>query len=168
MSAFKKQVRTMLEQAGREAQLDRSSRIEAQHLLLAIAAQPDTLGAEILSSVGLDHGALRQLLEREYANSLRVAGVSLEAFGLPRGVAVASGEAGTPGGAAPVTKLGTSVRTALERGVSGVRRNPRPEHLLIGILRAEQGTVPRALALGGVDRRELLLRVQNKLMKSAA
>jgi ATP-dependent Clp protease ATP-binding subunit ClpA len=163
MSAFTKYVRTTLAQAGREAQLDRASRIEAQHVLLAISAQADTQAARILNSVGLDRRALRDALEREYAHSLRVAGVSLEAFALPRREVTEE-----TGGDAPVTDLGTSVRSALERGVCGVRRNPRPEHLLLGILGAEHGTVPRALALAGIDRGVLLERVQHTLMKSAA
>lgn len=163
MSAFTKYVRTALEQAGREAQLDRSSRIESQHVLLAMSAQLDTPAARILLLAGLDHRALQEAFERERAQSLRAAGVSLEGFDLPQHEAI-----GAAGGVAPVTDLGTSVRTALERGVSGVRRNPRPEHLLLGILQAEHGTVPRALALAGIDRGELLLRVQQTLLKSAA
>jgi ATP-dependent Clp protease ATP-binding subunit ClpA len=163
MTAFKRYVRTTLEQAGREAQVDHSSRIEAQHVLLAISAQPDTTAARILLSAGLGHRALQEAFERESAQSLRAAGVSLEGFDLPQNEAI-----GAAGGIAPVTDLGTSVRTALERGVSGIRRNPRPEHLLLGILQAEHGTVPRALALAGIDRGALLLRVQQTLMKSAA
>jgi D-alanyl-D-alanine carboxypeptidase len=160
MSAFTKYIRTTLEQAGREAQLDRSSKIEAQHVLLAISAQRDTPVARILLSMGLDPRALREAFQQENAESLRVAGVSLEAFELPRHEA--NGEVGA------VTELGTSFRTALERGVSGVRRNPRAEHLLLGILQAEHGTVPRALALAGIDRGALLLLVQDALLKSAA
>ena len=163
MSAFTKYVRSTLEQAGREAQLDRSSRIEAQHVLLAISTQLETPAARLLLSLGLDHRALRDAFERERAHSLRVAGVSLEGFELPR-PDVSEGAAGV----AIVTELGTSFRTALERGVSGVRRNPRPEHLLLGILGAEHGTVPRALALAGIDRGALRRSVQHALLKSAA
>lgn len=163
MSAFTKSVRTLLEQASREAERERSSKIEAQHVLLAMCTQADTPAARILSSVGLDHGALSAALEREYTHSLRVAGVSLAAFDLSPNEAH-----GSTAGAAPVTVLGTSVRSALERGVSGVRRNPRAEHLLLGILGAEYGTVPRALALAGIDREALLLRVREMLLESAA
>jgi ATP-dependent Clp protease ATP-binding subunit ClpA len=164
MSAFTQYVRTTLGQAGREAQLDRSSKIEAQHVLLAISAQRDTPAARILLSAGLEPRVLHAAFERERAQSLRAAGVSLEGFGLPQHGAIGAAN----GGAALVTDLGASVRTALERGVSGVRRNPRPEHLLLGILQAEQGTVPRALALAGIDRGALILCVQQSLLKSAA
>jgi ATP-dependent Clp protease ATP-binding subunit ClpA len=160
MSAFTKYVRTTLEQAGREAQLDRSSKIEAQHVLLAISARRDTPGARILLSVGLDARALREAFQREHAESLRAAGVAVEAFELSQHEV--HGEEGA------VTELGTSFRIALERGVNGVRRNPRAEHLLLGILQAEHGTVPRALARAGIDRGALLLIVQDALVKSAA
>jgi Clp amino terminal domain, pathogenicity island component len=39
----------------------------------------------------------------------------------------------------------------------------RPGHLLLGILQAEVGTVPRVLALAGVDRTELIERVRSEL-----
>ena len=53
----------------------------------------------------------------------------------------------------------------LERGsASGPRtRDQWPAHLLLGILRAEVGTVPRALALAGIDRAGLAERVRQAL-----
>jgi D-alanyl-D-alanine carboxypeptidase len=39
----------------------------------------------------------------------------------------------------------------------------RPAHLLLGVLQAQVGTVPRALALAGVDRSDLLARVRHSL-----
>jgi ATP-dependent Clp protease ATP-binding subunit ClpA len=153
MKHFGKYVRTIVEHAGREAQIDRSPTIEAQHVLLAIAARPETSPGQILTSVGLDHRALREALDREFEHSLGAAGVSVRTLDLPR-----------PSSApAPPSNIGSSVRQALERGVAGVRNDPRPTHLLLGILRAEIGTVPRALALAGVDRAALLLRVEQVL-----
>jgi D-alanyl-D-alanine carboxypeptidase len=143
----------IVEQAGREAQIDRSATIEAQHVLLAIAAQRETTPAQILTSVGLDHRSLREAFNREFEHSLAAAGVSARTLDLP--------QAGSA--PAPASNLGSSVRRALERGVEGVRKDPRPAHLLLGILRAEIGTVPRALALAGVDRADLLLRVEHAL-----
>ncbi|GAA2810174.1 hypothetical protein GCM10020219_097610 [Nonomuraea dietziae] len=43
------------------------------------------------------------------------------------------------------------------------KKDLRPAHVLLGILQAEVGTVPRALALAGVDRTDLLTRVQNAI-----
>jgi hypothetical protein len=50
--------------------------------------------------------------------------------------------------------------------MAGVR-DPRPEHLLLGILQAGHGAVPRALALAGIDRGDLLARVQRTLENAA-
>jgi D-alanyl-D-alanine carboxypeptidase len=47
--------------------------------------------------------------------------------------------------------------------MAAVRRNPQPAHLLLGILQAEVGTVPRALSLKGVDRSELVGRIRQTL-----
>jgi len=154
MSAFSKYVRSTLEQAGREAQLDRVTTIEAQHVLLAIAAQAELPAALVLSSVGLDRRGVREALDRELEHSLSAAGVSLNAFDLPR--PLSSPE--------PAKQLGASVKHALERGVTGVKgKDLRPAHLLLGILLAEVGTVPRALSLAGIERADLILRVRQTL-----
>jgi D-alanyl-D-alanine carboxypeptidase len=153
MTEFGTYLRTVLDQAGREAQRGSSATIEAQHVLLAIAAQPETMAGRILVAVGLDHRAIGAALDREFEHSLSAAGVSLAAFDLGR-------PSGDP---ARVSHLGASVRLALERGVAGVRSGPRPAHLLLGILRAQVGTVPRALALAGIDRADLLVRVRQAL-----
>jgi hypothetical protein len=65
--------------------------------------------------------------------------------------------------ASPAVPLGTSVRHALERDLEGVRTAPQPAHVLLGVLRAEVGIVPRALALAGFDRSDLLARVRQSL-----
>lgn len=155
MSTFSKYVRTILDHAGEQARLDRSTTIEAQHVLLAMAAQPDTAPGQILRTIGLDPGTIREALDREIEHSLNVAGVSGSAFDLPR----------ASGAAERVKHLGASVKHALERGVVGIRKGKdlRPAHLLLGILRAEVGTVPRALALAGIDRPALTARVEQTL-----
>lgn len=158
MSAFSKYVRAVLEQAEREAQSDHSVRIEAQHVLLAIAAQPETTAGQVLRSAGLDRAALREALKRELEYSLSSAGVSVAASALSRA------------DAAPrrATELGESVRHALERGVAAVPRDPRPAHLLLGILLAPVGTVPRALALAGIDREGMLMHLRQTLAEARA
>ncbi len=144
-------LRTILEEAGLEAQRDRSAMTEAQHLLLAMASQPET--SEFLRSVGLDHRALRAALDFEFEHALSAAGVSIEGSELER---TKSTTRGPP-------HLGTSVRHALERGLGATREAPRPAHVLLGILQAEVGTVPRALALAGFDRTALVARVRQTL-----
>jgi ATP-dependent Clp protease ATP-binding subunit ClpA len=153
MTAFGKYVRAILDQAGREAQLDRSTTVEAHHVLLAISVQPETTAGQVLTSVGLDHRAIRHALDHEFEHSLSAVGVSLAAFDLPRPSADPE--------RAP--HLGASVRLALERGVAGVRNDLQPAHVLLGILQARVGTVPRALALAGIDQADLIARVRRTL-----
>jgi hypothetical protein len=45
----------------------------------------------------------------------------------------------------------------------GRKKDLQPAHLLLGILQAEAGTVPRALALAGVDRAGLAERARQAL-----
>jgi ATP-dependent Clp protease ATP-binding subunit ClpA len=151
-TAFDQYLRGILEQAGREAGAVGSTTIEAQHVLLAMAARSDTDTGQLLTSLGLDPAALRAALEHEIEEALRGAGLARQAPPTPPRIPVD-----------PAGHLGTSVRYALERGLGGLRKAPRPEHLLLGVLQAEVGTVPRALELAGFDRAALLARVREKL-----
>lgn len=127
---------------------------------MAITDQSELATAPVLSSFGLDRRALRAALDREFEHSLGAAGVSLGAFAVPRPLSPP----------APAKQLGASVKNALERGVTGVRKGNdlRPAHLLLGILLAEVGTVPRALTLAGIDRAALIVRVQQTLTEKSA
>jgi ATP-dependent Clp protease ATP-binding subunit ClpA len=149
--AFGRYVKLILERAGREAQRDGAAAIEAEHLLLAIAAEEDGGVREALRAVGLDHGAVREALDREFRHGLEVAGVVVEELPPPRQAA-----------AAP-SRIGTSAKRALERSVEiarrGRKKDLRPAHLLLGVLEGNVGTVPRALALAGVDKDDLVARV---------
>jgi ATP-dependent Clp protease ATP-binding subunit ClpA len=141
MSTFDRYLEDVIERATREAEADGSSTVEAHHLLLAIAASDD-------SELGLDRVALRSALDREFTHSLAAAGVRL------------SGDVPPPSPSSSPT-LGATARTALERGLAvvGRKQDARPAHLLIGILSAEVGTVPRALSLAGVDRTAVIARL---------
>jgi ATP-dependent Clp protease ATP-binding subunit ClpA len=153
MTPFDRFLRTILEQAGREAQRDHSATTEAQHVLLAMASESEPDARVLLESVGLDRGALRAALDLELEHALSAAGVSVEASERQRAESTSSRP----------PALGTSVRHALERGLGALREAPRPAHLLLGILQAEVGTVPRALALAGFDRTVLIARVHSTL-----
>jgi ATP-dependent Clp protease ATP-binding subunit ClpA len=153
MTAFDKYLRTILDQAEREARGDGSKTTEAQHVLLAMASRSETEMGQFLASLGLDHGALRAALDRELEHTSSAAGVSLAATERQRAKSAPS----------PAGHLGTSVQQALERGLEGVRKAPRPAHLLLGVLQAEVGTVPRALALAGFDRADLMARARQTL-----
>jgi ATP-dependent Clp protease ATP-binding subunit ClpA len=157
VSAFGTYVHTIIEQAGHHASRDGSATIEAQHLLLAIAAQQGTTAHQVLTSVGLDQQAIREALDLEFEHSLRAAGVSLAAFDLPQ-------PSSDPERSA---RVGASAKLALERGVAAAARKKdlQPAHLLLGVLEARVGTVPRALALAGIDQADLTARVGQTLTK---
>ncbi|MGW0481482.1 Clp protease N-terminal domain-containing protein [Nonomuraea sp. NPDC003214] len=150
MSEIDLHLQEVLGRAEEEAAQDGSATIEAHHLLLAIAARPDPA----LTAVGLDHAALKAALRREFEHSLSVAGVSLGDFDLPPATRDPERRLG----------LGASVKLALDRMARAHRKKDlRPGHLLIAVLQAEAGTVPRALALAGVDRAALIDRVRDEL-----
>ena len=155
MSAIDEYINTIIDQGGHEAQQDGSTSVEAHHLLLAIAAERETGTHQVLASVGLDHQAIRDALDREFEHSLGAAGVSLATFDLPR----PSRAAKRP------SQMGASAKLALERGFASVSRKKdlRPAHLLLGIVRAQVGTVPRALVLAGVDQADLMARILDTL-----
>jgi ATP-dependent Clp protease ATP-binding subunit ClpA len=118
-----------------------SPTLEAEHLLLALAdCEP------ALADVGLDHDGVLAALQAERERSLLAVGISAGDFDLPP---------------APVTRprIAASTKVALERAVraAAARSDKRIAggHLLLGVLAAEAGTVPRALEIAGVDRAEL-------------
>ncbi|WP_378734358.1 Clp protease N-terminal domain-containing protein [Nocardia brasiliensis] len=155
MTPFDEYLHAVITEGSSEAQRDGSATVEAQHLLLAIAGQEGTAPQRVLASVGLDHKSIRDALRREFEHSLSAVGVS------PAAIAP-SGSRGYYKGR---PNVGASTKLALERSFSSVarKRDLRPAHVLLGILRAEVGTVPRALALAGVDRTDLQARVQQTL-----
>lgn len=149
MSTFDKYLHAVIMRAGREALEDSSPTVEAQHLLLAVSASADPV-ADLLASAGLDTAALRAALDREFAASLSAVGVASSTYDLPK----PSPRRSNPG-------IGTSAKLAMERGfLMSRKKDLRPAHLVLGILLAEVGTVPRALSLAGVDREELVARVR--------
>jgi D-alanyl-D-alanine carboxypeptidase len=154
MTAFDKYLHTIIVRGEHEARDDGSATIEAPHLLLAIAGEQEPTTHQVLASVGLDHQAVRDALDREFEHSLSAVGVSRTAYDLP-----------SPSKAPDHPKMGASAKLALERGFSSVasKKDLQPAHLLLGILQARVGTVPRALALAGVDQTDLTARVQRAL-----
>lgn len=150
MSPFDMYLHAVLMRADIEARDDCSPTVEAQHLLLAVTREPDPV-VDILTAAGLDTAALRVAFDREFAASLSAVGVSSSAYDLPK----PSRRPNHPG-------MGASAKLALERGFASVPRKKdlRPAHLVLGILSAEVGTVPRALAMAGVDREDLLAHIR--------
>ncbi len=150
---FDTYLENVVAQAEQEAMDDGSPTIEAPHLLLAIAAQDGTDAQRILDSAGLGYSVLKDALRREFANSLSAAGVSLDAFDLPRATPDPSRR----------PQLGGWFRPTMERAMAArPNGNLHSAKLLLGILGAEVGTVPRAIALAGVDRAALIERVRSE------
>jgi ATP-dependent Clp protease ATP-binding subunit ClpA len=144
-----------------EARRDRAKLIEAEHMLLALASDPDNMAAKLLKEFRLDHARLIWALLEERRRTLAFAGMNTPARELV--------SATTADG--PLT-FGTSAKTALRRALHSSRegrpRRPRLRSidLLFGILQAELGTVPRALAIAGVDRGALQARAAQHTSRS--
>ncbi|WP_327328033.1 Clp protease [Streptomyces sp. NBC_01210] len=154
MTAFDKYLHAVIVRASHEAREDGSAVVEAHHLLLSIAAEQEAVTHQVLTSAGLDHGGVRDALDREFEHSLRTVGVSPAVYDLP-----------SPSRASEPPTMGASAKLALERSFSSVARKKelRPAHVLLGILQAQVGTVPRALALAGVDQAALVDHVRQTL-----
>ncbi|MFI0485577.1 Clp protease N-terminal domain-containing protein [Actinomadura sp. 9N215] len=159
LQEFGKYVKAVMERATDEAQETGSATVEAEHVLLAIAAEPESTTRELLNSAGLDHQRIRDALDEEFRRSLGTAGVVVEGRELPR----------PRRSAKRPSRMGASVKLILERGVAtaGNKRNLRPAHLLLGVLQLNVGTVPRALAMTGADLDELAARVRRSLPDEA-
>ena len=136
-----------------EARREGAKLVEAEHMLLALAADADSDAGRLLIESGLDHERLFTALREERRRTLAFAGMSapeqrvLEAKGLDSSL-----------------PLGTSAKAAVRRALIGSRHERRRRgrlrgmDLLAGILEAELGTVPRALAIAGIDRVALVAR----------
>lgn len=138
-----------------EARRDCARFIEAEHMLLALAADTESAAGRLLAEAGLNHARLEAALIDEQRHSLGYAGMK----------PLAQNSAGVSEVNRPVS-LGTSAKTALRRAIHerhrerGRRRRLGSGDLLVGLLLAELGTVPRALALAGIDREALVARAR--------
>ena len=123
-----------------------SSSVEAEHLLISIASGDSRAGAA-LREVGLDAPELRDAVQRDFERVLGRVGIDASGVDLP-----ANCRRTKP-------RWGASAKQGLERALAEAkRRGDRKigtEHILLGLLRAEHGTVPRVLAAEGIDRDEL-------------
>ena len=137
-----------------EAKRDGAKFIEAEHMLLALASDPDSDAAKLLKESGLDHQRLASALDEERRRTLSFAGIKAPDRTLVEATELDSS-----------LSLGTSAKAAVRRGLVGSRHDRgrarlRSIDLLAGILQAELGTVPRALAIAGIDRAALIARAR--------
>lgn len=153
---FTRDARVVVHRAEEEARTLGSPTIEAEHLLLALADErAGGATAALLHDAGLDPDGLLAALERETELSLAAAGVAIGDFELPA----------RPPAPRRRPRMAASARRALERSLRialahGDRRITT-RHVLVGILRAELGTVPRALAGADVDRIALATKAEH-------
>ncbi len=143
---FTKDARAVVVAAREEAQSAEQGSIEAEHLLLAVASRPH------LRALGLDRDDLADALAREEEHSLAAVGIAAVDYGPP----AARRRFNDP-------RMATSAKVALQRALTAaVQRRDRSitaQHLLLGVLAAEHGRVPRALALADIDVDELRRRI---------
>lgn len=143
---FARQTRAVVVAAVRaEAATDGRGLVEAEHLLLALADDPE------LRRLGLDREEIASALAREEERSLAAVGVAADELPRPRAPRL-----GSP-------RLATSAKLAIERAARiTARRGQRrmtPQTILLGVIGAEHGRVPRALALADIDVAELRARL---------
>ena len=147
---------TVVQQFQIEAKQDGAKFIEAEHMLLALAADKDSEAARLLSEFGVDHERLASALDEEHHQTLAFAGISAPTQRLVRPTEVTSS-----------LSLGTSAKAAVRRALIGShhdrRARLRSSNLLAGILEAELGTVPRALAIAGIDRAAIIARARGRV-----
>jgi ATP-dependent Clp protease ATP-binding subunit ClpA len=136
-----------------EAKRDGAKFIEAEHMLLALAADTDSEAAKLLGESGIDHAWLASALREEHRRTLAFAGMNAPNTELVKATELDSS-----------LTFGTSAKTAIRRALLASRqdrpRRPRlrSTDLLAGILQAELGTVARTLAIAEVDRAALISR----------
>lgn len=155
--SYGQSVRVTFMGAALEAQRRGLDVAEAEHLLLALAAESLNPAGRLLAEVGLDHAGVTEALRVERERSLQVAGFD---------PAASSGITATRLPPARA-RWGTSIREAFARGADEARRAGhrdrrmwRQTDMLIGLLRLDIGTVPRALAYAGIDREALATRAR--------
>jgi len=146
---FDKKSGALVVQAREEARLLGATRLEAEHLLLALSRQTTWEAGRVLAAAGLDHDGMVRALEAERGRTLEAIGVSASVVML--------GERPLPATGQP--RWGASAKRAIERAMVIVKargdRSIVPTHILLGALQLEEGTLPRALSAGGVDRAAL-------------
>jgi ATP-dependent Clp protease ATP-binding subunit ClpA len=155
---FGKDAKTVVIGARDEAASRGAATLDAEHMLLALAKLPDSAAGSLLAQAGLDYENVERALEMEFEQSLACAGVPLGMFKL-------GGTRTIPHAGTPI--WGTSAKLVFKRAHASLKarggRVLTPVHLLLGIVAAEVGTVPRALRVVGVDREELARSAANTL-----
>ena len=145
-----KDVRALLVHGARdEARRDGSRTIEAEHVLLALAATRTTFAARMLAEAGLTEDAIRAALDREWEQGLAVAGIAIRIGLLP----MATPDHGRDPHIGESTKL--MFKRAMEAPPKIGAGRIGPTRILAGLLDTDRSRVARALQVAGVDRAAL-------------
>jgi D-alanyl-D-alanine carboxypeptidase len=155
LSRFAKDAREVVVAAQREARELGAESVEAEHLLLALTGSPGS-AQRALAAFGLDRQGVLAALELEWTRSLAAAGVS----GAPPFRSTGAGADGH-------LPFSPSAKLALERALQHavVRKDRRicTGHVLLGLVQARVGTVPRAFEAANVDTDELQAQIEAEL-----
>jgi ATP-dependent Clp protease ATP-binding subunit ClpA len=136
-----RELRAVFQEAVERVKRRGAGYVEAEDLLRAFAAVPGS-AADLLAEAGLDADALDAALAAERAHGLASVGFAGDLPELD------------PAPRAVRPRWGASAHAIFGR----IRHDGRvgPAAILVGILSADLGTVPRMLELAGVDRYQLL------------
>ena len=151
--AADRSARRLFVYAMQEAVRHGSPSVEAEHLLLAVAAEGPRSVRTLVEEFGLGYEAVEALVTREREASLGGVGVEAKA---PMPLRAMRGARGRD-------RLGASAVSAFRRArfaAHGPGRRNEAVAILLGVLDADYGTVPRMLAFAGVDRAALRARLE--------
>ncbi|MEZ5268811.1 MAG: Clp protease N-terminal domain-containing protein [Microthrixaceae bacterium] len=137
---FATETREITRRAAELAELEHSSTVEVEHLLLALVDPiADDVG-RLLEAHEVDASAVREARDREFRSALAIAGVHTDRSAPPGAARLRRGRS---------TRFALSAKLALERTLevalrSGEKRITN-KHLLLAIVDAKTGIVPRLL-----------------------
>ena len=141
---FSREARQVVKRSHEEAAALGSPTIEAEHLLIALAGP-----GSVLADAGLSRERLVAALDEEIEESLAT-------IGFDAGPLLDQ----APRAESTRPRWGQSAKLALRRCLQvAEQRGERrlgPVHLLLAVLAAEAGTVPRVLRVAGVDPDDLM------------
>jgi hypothetical protein len=123
-------------------------------VLLALALQDDNAATRLLADAGLIEDVIRSALNREWEQSLAVAGIAIGK--LPQATPDPHRD----------PQIGESTKLVLKRAMDAPPKlsgRIGPMRVLVGLLDTERGRVARALEAAGVDRAALRARAAEAL-----
>jgi ATP-dependent Clp protease ATP-binding subunit ClpC len=144
---FTEDARDVVRLAADEARELSHDRIGTEHILLAFGRRPDSPAAEALAALGADEAAVRAEVERAFPHGAE-----------PR----PSGQ--IPFSAEAKKSLELGLREALALGHNHIS----PEHLLLGLVRADAGGAAHVLAALGVDASTLREKLVDRMPEPGA